>query len=85
MPIRSEDRPTYAQAVWSVFCRKSGVDRVISPAEYALLDGWMNEGIPLPVLFRGFDEFKGKPSRLTALERPVRRAYEYWFQAMGGL
>jgi hypothetical protein len=82
--IRREDRPGYAEAIWSEFCSRAKHERIISPAEFRLVERWMEQGIPLPVVFRGFDDFRDRPRRLEAMELPVQRAYEYWFQAMGG-
>lgn len=80
--MRSEDRPTFARCVWDEFCKLSGVERCISPAEFYVLEGWMDQQIPLPVILRAFGEFKGKPRKLEAMQVPVRRAYEFWRRAM---
>ena len=83
--MRREDRPTFAAAVWDEFQKLSGVERCMSPAEFWVLSGWMDQGIPLPVILRAFGEFRGKPRKLEAMQTPVRKAYDYYRQAMGGL
>lgn len=54
----------------------------MSPAEFYVLSGWMDQGIPLPVILRAFGEFKGTPRKLEAMQAPVRRAYDYYRKAM---
>ena len=83
--MRREDRPTFAAAVWDEFCKLSGQERCMSPAEWYVLSGWMDQQIPLPVILRAFGEFQGKPRKLEAMQTPVRKAAEYWFKAMGGI
>ena len=80
--MRREDRPTFARAVWAEFQRLAGTQRDPSAAEFWVLSGWMDQGIPLPVILRAFSEFQGKPRKLEAMQTPVRRAYEYYRQAM---
>lgn len=81
--MKSEDRPTFARAVWSEFVKLSGREREMSAAEWYVLSKWMDQSIPLPVILRAFEEFQGKPRRLEALVVPVDKAYAYWRQAMG--
>ena len=83
--MRTEDRVHFARAVWSEFQKLSGQERCMSPAEFWVLSGWMDQGIPLPVILRAFGEFRGKPRKLEAMQTPVRKAYDYYRQAMGGL
>lgn len=84
--MRTEDRSTYAAAVWSEFRQRHQPQRLtMSSAEFQVVSRWMDKNIPLPVVLRGIEETAGKPRTLMACEAPVERAYEYWFQAMGGL
>lgn len=84
--LRSEDRPTYAAAVWETFQMRHQPSRLtMTSAEFDLVRRWMDRGIPLPVVERGISETGGKPRMLLACEEAVRRAEAYWFSAMGGL
>ena len=84
--MRTEDRSTYAEAVWDEFRRLHQPDRLtMSSMEFQLVSRWMDKAIPLPVVLRGLDETAGKPRTLMACENAVERAYQYWYQAMGGL
>jgi hypothetical protein len=47
-----------------------------------VLSGWLDQDIPLPVILRAFGEFQGKPRVLSAMEGPVKRAYQYYRQAL---
>ena len=86
MPVRREDRPTYAEAVWEAFRQRHQPGRfTMSSSEFHLVAGWMDRDIPLPIVLRGLEEFTGKARTLNACAAPVERAYGYWFQAMGGL
>lgn len=82
--MRADDRVSYAQAVWSSFQHKAGTHRDMSSAEFMCVSRWMDRSIPLPIVLRAIHEFNGTPRRLEAVESEVQRAYEYWFQAMGG-
>ena len=84
--MRSEDRATYAEAVWDEFRRLHQPGRLtMSSMEFQLVSRWMDKNIPLSVVLRGLDETGGKPRTIMACENAVERAYGYWFQAMGGL
>jgi hypothetical protein len=83
--VRSEDRVTYATAVWSSFQAKAKTKRDMSSAEYHYVSKWMDRNIPLPVVLRAIYEFNGTPRRLEACVDGVDRAYEYWRQALGAL
>ena len=80
--MRREDRPSFARAVWEEFQKLSGQERAMTSKEWHMLTGWMDLGIPLPVILRAFSEFKGQPRVLTAMEGPVARAYSYYRRAM---
>ena len=83
--MRREDEPHYADAVWETFREQHRPDRLMaSNSEGMLIRRWINANIPLPIVERGIRE-TWKPRTLLACELPVQRAYEYWFQAMGGL
>ena len=84
--MRSEDRPTSAEAVWETFRQRYQPGRLtMTASEFYVVSRWMDKDIPLPVVLRGLEEAGGKPRTLHACEAPVERAYGYWFQAMGGL
>lgn len=82
--VPSEQRPAYAEAVWDEFLRKSehAVTRSISPGEYSTLTGWMDAGIPLAVILRGFKDTRGKGRMLGYFNSSVLEAYEKWRQAV---
>ena len=80
--MRREDRPSFARAVWEEFSKLSGSERAMTSKEWHMLTGWMDLGIPLPVILRAFSEFQGTPRVLTAMEGPVARAYSYYRRAM---
>lgn len=81
--MRSEDRASFARAVWSEFGRLSGEVREPSAREWYVLSKWMDSSIPLAVILRAFGEFNGTPRVLGAMEGPVQRAYSYYANAMG--
>jgi hypothetical protein len=83
--LRSDDRVSYARAVWSSFQHKAGTKRDMSSAEFHMVSKWMDRSVPLPVVLRAIHEFSGTPRRLEACAAAVDRGYEYWFQAMGGI
>ena len=85
--LRPEDRVTYAQAVWDTFTNEYQIKRfTMTSAEFQLVRTWMDESIPLAIVFRGITETgtkNSKPRTLLACEQPVKRAIEYWAQAAG--
>jgi hypothetical protein len=82
--VRYEDRPSYADAVWESFRERFGIQRLTaSSVEGVLVSRWMDRGIPLAIVLRGVGETGGRPMNLTACEKPVERAVEYWQQASG--
>jgi len=83
--MRSDDRVSYAQAVWSSWQDKARSNRDMSSAEFHIVSRWMDRSLPLPVVLRGIHEFEGTPRRLEACVASVERAAAYWFKAMGGL
>ena len=83
--MKSDDRVTYAQAVWASFQDKAKTSRDMSSTEFMAVSRWMDKSYPLPIVLRGIHEFDGHPRRLEAVAPSVERAYGYWFQAMGGL
>lgn len=81
--MRSEDRPHVARAIWSEFVKLRGEGAPNPTArEWYVLSGWLDQDIPLPVILRAFGEFQGKPRVLSAMEGPVKRAYQYYRQAL---
>lgn len=84
MALRREDRPGYADAVWTTFQAKFQRGRLtMSSAEFMAVSRWMDRGIPLIVVLRALEDMKGSAGTLMACERPVEEAYRYWSQAMG--
>jgi hypothetical protein len=83
--MRSEDRVSMAQAIWSAFQDKAHTQRDCSSAEFWIVSKWMDRSLPLPIVLRGIHEFEGTPRRLEACVVSVERAAAYWFKCMGGL
>lgn len=83
--MRSEDRVSMAQAIWSAFQDKAGSKRDMSSAEFWTVSKWMDRSLPLPIVLRGIHEFEGVPRRLEACVASVERSAAYWFKCMGGL
>ena len=81
--MNADDRVTYLQAVWAEFQEKAKTQRPMSSSEYNLARKWADRNIPLAIVFRAFQDFKGKPRRLEALEGAVEEAEAYWAQAAG--
>lgn len=87
MAYRKEDRPTVAEAIWAYFQEKFQPTRLtMSSAEFQVISGWMDRGIPLTVILRALEDMtaqKSKPRTLMACVNAVDDAYRYWSQAMG--
>lgn len=85
MALRPEDRPTYAAAVWETFQARYQPGRLtMSSAEFQTIARWMDRGLPLRIVLRGIEDMgNSKPRTIMACERPVERAYEQYYHAMG--
>ena len=76
--MTEEQKQIYADAVWQA----AGGGRIMSPAEWDLLRGWMDAEIPLRVVLRGIKD-TNRPSRsLLYYRRPVKEAIEHWRKAL---
>ena len=82
--VPSDQRQDYAREVWDAFLRVSGqrVARDITPREYAVLEGWMEAGVPFPVVLRAMEETRGKGARLAYYGPSVQAAIELWRKAV---
>lgn len=85
----SEQRQ-YALTVFTEFLLLAGYPptRCMSPLEWLCLKGWMDTGIPMRVVLRGFRDAtreNGKrPGSLTYFDPAVREAYARNRAALGG-
>jgi hypothetical protein len=85
-PVPADQWQRYATDVWCEFLLKSGEPevRMMSPAEWSVLHGWLRDGVPFRVVLRGFRETRGQGKTLAYYAPAVREAYAHWRAAMGG-
>lgn len=78
--MRSEDRPTYASAVWETFRERFQPGRLtMSTAEFAMvIRPWMDQDVPLAVVLEGLANVEGKPRTLHACQRAVDAEIKRW-------
>ena len=72
----------YSEAAWNAYSDKLGRDRIMSPAEWAIMRGWYSSRIPLRIVLRAFQDVTGRGITLGYYERPVREAYARWRQSL---
>jgi hypothetical protein len=84
--VPQEHRAEYANVVWLAFLEKSGQPptRLMSPAEFGVLRGWMDAGIPLRVVLRALADTKGTGRVLGYFAPSVSDAFEHWRLALSG-
>lgn len=76
----------YASEVWMEFTKRSGVpERIMSPAEWWALRGWLLAGVPLRVVLTAMKETKGRPLSLTYYRPSVQQEWERVSRALGGM
>lgn len=85
MRLTAEQRIEWLQVIWANFQKKAGTRRDMTSSEYHVAGKWLDRGLPLVVVLRALQDFKGKPRRLEALESAVEEAAAYHYKAVGGL
>lgn len=74
--VPEEQRQDYAEEVQQAFFKKTGqAERVLAHTEYAVLDGWMKQGIPLRIVLTAIEETKGIGLRLPYYNSSVVTEY----------
>ena len=72
--LNPEERWRYAEEVWAAFQDKIGTERMMSPVEWAVMNGWIQAGIPLRSVLRGFLDCSGKGKTLSYYDPAVQEA-----------
>jgi hypothetical protein len=87
-PITSPtaDVETYCRIIWEEHCKRRGNEfPLMSSAEFSLVMGWHESGIPLRIVLRGFMDTEKAGSSLFYYRSPVEQAYRMWVKAVGQL
>jgi hypothetical protein len=83
----------YFTEIEDTFVRRRGKHLFLSPMDWALMETWKQQGIPLHIVLRGieksFDSFEAKPRKRTVksllyCQEEVEAQYEEWMEARVG-
>jgi hypothetical protein len=83
----------YFTEIEDVFVRRRGKHLFLSPMDWALMETWKQQGIPLHVVLRGveksFDSFEARPRKRTVksllyCQEEVEAQYAEWIEARVG-
>lgn len=83
----------YYTEIEETFVRRRGKNLLLSPIDWALIEGWQERGIPLHVALRAienvFDGFDKKPSTRTIkgllyCREEIEAQFEEWLRAQAG-
>src|SRR5437868_14317669 len=83
----------YFTEIEDAFVRRRGKHLFLSPMDWALMETWKQQGIPLHVVLRGveksFDSFEAKPRKRTVksllyCQEEVEAQYAEWVEARVG-
>lgn len=83
----------YFTEIEDTFVRRRGKHLFLSPMDWALMETWKHQGIPLHIVLRGieksFDSFEAKPRKRTVksllyCQEEVEAQYEEWQEARVG-
>ena len=83
----------YFTEIEDTFVRRRGKHLFLSPMDWALMETWKQQGIPLHIVLRGieksFDSFEAKPRKRTVksllyCQEEVEAQYEEWQEARVG-
>lgn len=83
----------YYTEIEETFVRRRGKHLLLSPIDWALIEGWQERGIPLHVALRAienvFDGFDKKPSTRTIkgllyCREEIEAQYEEWLRSQAG-
>src|SRR5258705_10739686 len=83
----------YYTEIEDAFVRRRGKHLFLSPMDWALMEIWKEQGIPLHVVLRGversFDSFEAKPRKrsvksLLYCQEEVEAQYDEWMESQVG-
>ena len=83
----------YFTEVEDAFIRRRGKHLLLSPLDWALIEGWKARGVPLHIVLRGveqsFDSYEAKPRRrsvksLFYCQEEVEAQYAEWLESQVG-
>lgn len=83
----------YYTEIEETFVRRRGKNLLLSPIDWALIEGWQDRGIPLHIAIRAiesvFDSYDKKPSTRTIkgllyCREEIEAQYEEWLRAQAG-
>jgi hypothetical protein len=83
----------YFTEIEDAFVRRRGKHLFLSPMDWALMETWKQQGIPLHIVLRGveksFDSFEARPRKRTVksllyCQEEVEAQYEEWVEAHVG-
>lgn len=73
----------YANVIWDEHCKRRGSGfPLMSSAEFSLIMGWFQGGIPLRIVLRGLEDTRKSASSLFYYRDPVQQAYSMWRKAI---
>jgi hypothetical protein len=61
----------YSESILSELERRRGPVMILSPVDYALIDGWYERHVPVRVVRAGMDLCQGTPRTLRYFEQAV--------------
>lgn len=83
----------YFTEIEDAFVRRRGKHLFLSPLDWALMETWKEQGVPLHIVLRGveksFDSFEAKPRKrsvksLLYCQEEVEAQYQEWLEARAG-
>ena len=84
----------YFTEIEDTFVRRRGKNLLLSPLDWAMIDGWQDRGIPLHVVIRAiesvFDAFDKKPAQPRAIKslfycrEEVEAQFVEWLASQAG-
>lgn len=83
----------YFTEIEDTFVRRRGKHLFLSPMDWALMETWKQQGIPLHIVLRGieksFDSFESRPRKRTVksllyCQEEIEAQYEEWLEARVG-
>ena len=82
---KARDRSLYAHEVWTAFLQRTGQPqtRLMSPAEWDVMRGWLDAEVPLRIVLRAFADTAGRGKTLGYYRGSVEEAMKHWTQAVG--
>lgn len=72
-----QERREYVEAIWDLFCQKTGRERLMGSLEFALARHWFIHEYPLhAVVLRGIKDTKKAVGTLMYYQKAVEQAME---------